>query len=129
MLRRYVAKLTYELGFFEQPLDSERNSRLYSDTLTQATGFLYPPQGYLDDMDEGYYSADYLRAWITESMVRDYLKRNYGPEWFANPEAGKFLKGLWSRGVSIDNEDVARELGYEPFDTTYLANQFLGELE
>ncbi len=47
-------------------------------------------------------------------------------DWFASPEAGELLRGLWATGESKENEEVARMIGYEPFDTTYLAERFLG---
>ena len=123
--RRYAAKLGYELDFYEDPLDEARNRNLYADALSKATRFLVPAQNYLNDVDPGYYSADYLRAWITEAMLRNHLESTYGEGWFAHPEAGAFLRELWAAGESRENEDVARLLGYEPFDTTYLAEQFL----
>ncbi len=125
MLRRYVAKLQYELGFFEAPLNEDRNRVLYERTLSDATRFRYPRANFLNDMDSGYYSADYLRAWITEAMLRHHLEEQYGESWFANREAGEFLRGLWATGESKENEEIAQMIGYEPFDTSYLANQFL----
>jgi hypothetical protein len=77
-------------------------------------------------MDPGYYTADYLRAWITEAMLRHFLEDAYGEDWFIHPEAGGFLRGLWATGESMANEDVARMIGYNPFDTSYLVEQFLG---
>jgi hypothetical protein len=86
---------------------------------------LYAPHDYLNDMDPGYYSADYLRAWITESMLRHHLEHAYGEAWFAEPEAGIFLRGLWATGESKENEDVARMIGYQPLDTAHLVGRFL----
>ena len=125
LVRRYAAKLGYELGFFEDPLAEGRNRELYAATLSAATRFLYAPQNYLNDMDPGYYSADYLRAWITEAMLGRHLEDAYGEDWFAHPEAGSLLRGLWATGESKENEAVARMIGYEPFDTTYLIERFL----
>ena len=125
-VRRYAAKLAYELDFFEDPLEEGRNRRLYASTLSAATRFVYAPENYLNDMDPGYYSADYLRAWITEAMLRRHLEDAYGEDWFASPEAGELLRALWATGESKENEEVARMIGYEPFDTTYLAERFLG---
>ena len=125
-VRRYAAKLAYELDFFEDPLEEGRNRELYASTLSAATHFVYAPQNYLNDMDPGYYSADYLRAWITEAMLRRHLEDAYGEDWFAHPEAGELLRGLWATGESKENEEVARMIGYEPFDTSYLVEQFLG---
>src|SRR5215218_10193901 len=125
-VRRYAAKLAYELGFFEDPLAEGRNRRLYTSTLSAATHFVHTPQNYLNDMDPGYYSADYLRAWITEAMLRRHLEDAYGEDWFARPEAGELLRGLWATGEKKENEDVARAIGCNPFDTSYLIEQFLG---
>ncbi len=124
LLRRYIAKLNYELLFFENPMDEHRNMQLYTDELSSATGFIYPPQNFVNDMDSGYYSADYLRAWITEAMLREHLQGTYGDRWYSNPDAGKFLKDLWSSGESMENEDVARQIGYAPFDVQPLIRQF-----
>jgi hypothetical protein len=125
-VRRYAAKLAYELGFFEDPLAEGRNRRLYTSRLSAATHFVHTPQNYLNDMDPGYYSADYLRAWITEAMLRRHLEDAYGEDWFARPEAGELLRGLWATGEKKENEDVARAIGCNPFDTSYLIEQFLG---
>jgi hypothetical protein len=125
-VRRYAAKLAYELDFFEDPLAEGRNRRLYTTALSAATHFVYTPQNYLNDMDPGYYTADYLRAWITEAMLRRNLEETYGEDWFARPEAGELLRGLWATGERQENEDVARAIGYEPFDTSCLVEQFLG---
>ena len=125
-VRRYAAKLAYELDFFEDPLAEGRNQRLYTTTLSAATHFVYTPQNYLNDMDPGYYTADYLRAWITEAMLRHNLEETYGEDWFVRPGAGEFLRGLWATGEKKENEDVARAIGCKPFDTSCLVEQFLG---
>lgn len=125
LVRRYVAKLRYELAFFERPTDHERNRAVYAAELEDATRFVYSPGNYLNDMDSGYYSADYLRAWITEAMVRHHLETTYGESWYRVPEAGEFLRGLWASGESRENEEIARMIGREPFDPSCLADQFL----
>ena len=50
-----------------------RSPRDYATLLTEATGVRYDPRGYLSDMDAGFYSADYLRAWIRSAQLRTYL--------------------------------------------------------
>ena len=42
----------------------------YEERLTEATGIRYPREDYLSDMDAGFYSADYLRAWIRSAQLR-----------------------------------------------------------
>lgn len=129
LVRRYAAKLAYELDFFEDPLEEDRNRQLYATTLSGATRFAYTPQNYLNDMDPGYYSADYLRAWITEAMLRRHLEDAYGQDWFTRTEAGELLRGLWATGEKQENEDVACAIGCEPYDTSYLIKHFLGLAE
>ena len=45
----------------------------YEEFLTEATGIRYRSDGYLSDMDAGFYSADYLRAWIRSAQLRRHL--------------------------------------------------------
>ena len=47
-----------------------RLERDYATLLTEATGIRYDPRGYVADMDSGFYSADYLRAWIRSAQLR-----------------------------------------------------------
>ena len=45
----------------------------YEECLTAATGIRYRARSYLSDMDAGFYSADYLRAWIRSAQLRRHL--------------------------------------------------------
>ncbi len=124
MLRRYIAKFTYELAFDERPYDNPRNKELYSRTLRDLTGFRYEPELFLEDMDGFFYSADYLRAWITSAQVEEHLTRTYGDRWFLKRETGAFLKTLYAKGVSWENEDLAQSLGMTPWDPLPLIRKF-----
>ena len=74
LYRRYTAKLRYELGFWAAFAEEGGSSpRDYAQLLTGATGIRYDERGYLSDMDSGFYSADYLRAWIRSAQLRAYL--------------------------------------------------------
>jgi hypothetical protein len=57
-------------------------------------------------------------------VVRSYLLKKWGTEWFLNSEAGQFLRSLWAKGVSIENEDISRELGFALFDTSPLLAEY-----
>src|SRR5207249_2333630 len=63
LFRRYVAKLRFELDFWSRYSQVGGTSEGYSERLTEATGVIYRPDAFLADMDAGFYSADYLRAW------------------------------------------------------------------
>jgi hypothetical protein len=121
LYRRYTAKLGYELGFWSSFADERgTSSRDYSQRLTQATGIRYDERNYLSDMDAGFYSADYLRAWIRSAQLRDYLVREFGDGWWRSPETGEFLRELFREGTKPTSEEVAARLGYEPLDTAPL---------
>ena len=40
----------------------------------------------------------YLRSWAFEAQLRDFLRSEFGNEWFARREAGDLLRELWSVG-------------------------------
>src|SRR6266516_3888811 len=73
LFRRYTAKLQFELGFWSSFEDAGTTSEDYAQRLTSATGVRYPSDAHLADMDAGFYSADYLRAWIRHAQLRAHL--------------------------------------------------------
>ncbi|HSB39338.1 MAG TPA: hypothetical protein VLD13_09650, partial [Gaiellaceae bacterium] len=80
LFRRYAAKLRFELGFWSRFREDGGTDVGYAELLTEATGMAYRREGYLADMDAGFYSADYLRAWIRSAQLRSYLEREVGEE-------------------------------------------------
>ncbi len=119
MLRRYFGKFSYEYEMFSKER-LVQGPTLYKRNLEKMTGFVMRKENWLSDMDGGFYSAEYLRAWIAASQIKDYLVKKFGKKWFLNPKAGKFFHDLWSRGVTDEVEDVVRRLGYQPWDIGFL---------
>jgi hypothetical protein len=118
LFRRYAAKLRYELGFWDAfPAEQGSSARDYEPLLTEATGLGYDEPGYLSDMDAGFYSADYLRAWIRSAQLGAYLRREVGEEWWRSSETGELLRDLFAEGTRPSTEEIARRLGFEPLDT------------
>ena len=68
-------------------------------------------------MDAGFYSADYLRAWIRSAQLREYLRREVGEDWWRNAETGDRLRALFFEGTRPSSEEIAGRLGFEPLDT------------
>ena len=99
LYRRYVAKLQYELGFWSLRR-RRRHPEGYEEKLTAATGIRYRRDNYLADMDAGFYSADYLRAWIRHAQLREYLKREVGEDWWRSSATGDRLRDLFREGRS-----------------------------
>jgi hypothetical protein len=115
---RYTAKLRYELGFWSN-FDEEggRSPRDYSTLLTEATGVRYDPRNYLSDMDGGFYSADYLRAWIRSAQLRAFLISEVGEDWWRSAQTGDILRELFAEGTKPSSEEIAGRIGFEPLDT------------
>jgi hypothetical protein len=77
----------------------------------------YRADGYLADMDPGFYSADYLRAWIRSAQLRAHLRKEVGEEWWQSAKTGDLLRALFDEGTKPSSEEIARRLGFESLDT------------
>ena len=126
LLRRYCAKYLYEYAFFSSGGDGPA---LYRDELRRHTGFVYPAEFWQFDRDYGFYSADYLRAWLGHAQVAAVLRDRYGSRWWSDPAAGALLRGLWGQGMRPEIEDVVGELGGTPWDTTQLLRYYEERIE
>src|SRR5215210_896123 len=123
LFRRYVAKLQFELEFWSRFGQDGGSSEGYSDRLTAATGVRYRSDAFLADMDAGFYSADYLRAWIRSAQLREHFVKEVGENWWRSPQTGEELRDLFAEGTRPSSEDIAKRLGYEPLDTKPLLRE------
>lgn len=117
LLRRYAAKLRYELVLHRSDLSGLGPS--YAEHLTDATRFRYPEGDALHDVDPGFYAARYLRAWQLEAAVASTLTEQYDEDWYRNPRAGEAVASLMRRGQADPADRLAREfastdLGFAP---------------
>jgi hypothetical protein len=125
LFRRYVAKLRFELDFWSRFRDDGGTPDGYEEYLTEATGIRYRRDAYLSDMDAGFYSADYLRAWIRSAQLRRHLIDRFGEEWWRSPETGELLNGLFREGTKPTSEEIAARIGYAPLDTAPLLDEIV----
>jgi hypothetical protein len=116
LFRRYEAKLRFELDFWSRFAGDGGDPELYERYLTDATGILYRRENYLADMDAGFYSADYLRAWIRSAQLQAYLTSEVGGDWWRNAKTGELLRELFREGTKPSSEEIAERLGFEPLD-------------
>ena len=123
LFRRYNAKLHFELDFWSRFADDGGTSDGYAETLGEATGLVYRSDGYLSDMDSGFYSADYLRAWIRSAQLKSYLQREVGDDWWQSKATGDFLRELFRQGTRPSSEHVAEQLGFNPLDVRPLLDE------
>ena len=96
-LRRYAAKLAYELDL-NGGGEVDGLEHHYARHLSEALRVEWPAAQWLADVDPFFYSARYLRAWALETHLRRALTERFGETWCAEPEAGRFLRDLWSTG-------------------------------
>jgi len=123
LFRRYSAKLGYELDFWKRfPADGGTPDG-YEERLTAATGIRYPAANHLADMDAGFYSADYLRAWIRAAQIRAHLRDEVGEDWWRRPETGELLRDLFREGTRPTTEQIAQRIGFDPLDTAPLVSE------
>ena len=125
LYRRYTAKLQFELAFWSD-FPGGAGGDEYSERLTRATGVRYRPDAFLSDMDAGFYSADYLRAWIRCAQLRTHLVREVGEDWWHSPQTGEYLRDLWREGTRPSSEEVAARLGFDPLETAPLVHELGG---
>jgi len=123
LFRRYVAKLQFELDFWSRFGEDGGTDEGYSERLTSATGVRYRADGYLADMDAGFYSADYLRAWIRSAQLRSYLEGEIDGPWWESPETGERLRALFAEGTRPSSEEIAGRIGFDPLDTRPLLRE------
>jgi hypothetical protein len=121
MLRRYSAKLAYELELHGPSTGLAEMPARYSELLSAAVRVPWPRTSWLADVDEGFYAACYLRAWALETHWRAALRERFGERWFASNEAGEWLRGLWRNGQRLDADELLAEVLGEEIDFTRLA--------
>lgn len=111
-IRRYCAKLLYELEVYAASGSPERLADRYVEQLGDATGFVYRREDAFVDLDSGFYSARYLRAWQLQALVNAALTERFDEDWYRNPAAGPWLAGeLLSRGQHDTADELANLLG------------------
>ncbi|MGH2981560.1 MAG: hypothetical protein ACRDKV_05920 [Solirubrobacterales bacterium] len=124
-LRRYAAKIAYELELHGAGADLGSMAGRYAELLGGATGVEWTPSTWLEDVDSGFYVACYLRAWALEAKWRAALQERFGESWFAEPAAGQWLIGLWRKGQRHRADELAAETLGERLDLADLAQEFV----
>jgi hypothetical protein len=131
MLRRYTAKLLYELRLHRDP-DPAIGRAYYAGLLGLLTGVHTAEARWLSDVDDHLYAARYLRAWMLEGSIVAHLRTVHGPGWWQSPSAGQELIGLWREGQRPSGEDVLARVGYDAFDwrpvLLQIRERLIGEL-
>ena len=121
-LRRYGSKLLYEQ---ELHAELEGAEKRYVSLLGDNLGVEIGSEDYLADVDDAFYCAMYLRAWIFEVQLHRFLESHFGAAWFSNQKAGEYLIRLWRQGQEMTPEELAVDMGYDGLDAQYLVEELL----
>jgi len=110
-LRRYCAKLLYEVELYGDGVAWSALPDLFVETLSGATGFRYQRADAFVDVDPRFYSARYLRAWQLQALLAEALVERFDADWWRNPRAGPWITAeLFSHGQRELAEEQARRV-------------------
>jgi hypothetical protein len=120
MARRYAAKVLFELALHGGELTGEVTpAEAYAAHLSEAYGFALGPEDaarWQVDQDDFLYAADYLRAWVLEAQIADFLVGRFGERWWQQAEAGTWLTAQWAAGNRPTPSEAARAAGARRLD-------------
>jgi len=108
-VRRYCAKLLYELEFHAAEDPTQMRSR-YVELLGDAVKIEPSPTDYLSDIDSSYYVTAYLRAWAFSAQMTSFMREEFGSDWFKCREAGLLLTDLWALGQQPTADELLKDV-------------------
>jgi hypothetical protein len=120
LLRRYCAKLLYELELHATADVTAMRPR-YVELLHDALKVEPSDTDYLDDVDEGFYASQYLRAWAFEAQLRGYLRERFGNAWFSRRDAGSLVRELWSEGQRPTADEILKDVSGQSLELEAVA--------
>ena len=82
----------------------------YTELLGDALKVTPSDTDYLADRDDGFYAANYLRAWAFEAQLRAYLREQFGNAWFTRRDAGSLVRELWTEGQKPTADEILLEV-------------------
>jgi hypothetical protein len=122
-IRRYCAKLLYELDLHGGEVPAAEIPSRYAERLTEATGFRYSADDAYADVDPRFYAGRYLQAWQLQAVLDAELTERFNEDWWRNPHAGPWMRdALFSEGQRETASELAkrvagRDLSFAPLIT------------
>lgn len=121
-IRRYASKLVYEMKLHQGRVSPDL-ADVYKSTLQRGLRFRHTEKHFLEDVDDGFYCAEYLRAWVFEAQLREAMREKFGEEWYFSDRAGGYLKELWSCGQKFTADELVQTVGYVELDVDPLVEE------
>ncbi len=119
-VRRCAANVLYE-NSLHKGVDNPAN--LYATLLQTHLGLDIAPAYHLLDVDDGFYNAQYFRAWILEAQMVQLLRQKLGESWSTSGGIGEILRPLWAKGQPTA-ETISLLVGAESFNANALISEF-----
>lgn len=96
---------------------------LYASLLAEHLGLNVSPAYYLLDVEDGFYNAQYFRAWMLAAQIASQLEARIGEDWMVSAGTGAFLRPLWQKGQPAA-EIIAILIGEEGLNPEALIRSF-----
>jgi hypothetical protein len=114
-LRRYCAKLLYEVQLYGGDVPWGALPDLFVETLSTATSFRYRRADAFVDVDPRFYSARYLQAWQLGAVLAQSLVGRFDEDWYRNPAAGPWItEQLFQPGQRELAGEIAQRVAGRP---------------
>jgi hypothetical protein len=95
----------------------------YAERMHDALKIEVSDVDFLADVDPGFYSSSYLRAWAFESLLRSHMREEFGRAWFTRREAGSLLRELWAEGQKPTADELLAEVAGAELDLSAVAER------
>ena len=125
-MRTLAARHLHELRMYRGG-DGALHRATYAGLAGLLTGVREPEERYLL-IDNGMYAASYLRSFMLDAALTDYLVAHHGATWWRRAAAGETLRRAWSRGQEWNAEQVLAHLGYDSLDWRPVVRQVRAKL-
>ncbi len=106
-LRRYCAKLLYELELYGGAVSWDALPDRYVERLSTATAVRYQHADAFVDVDPRFYASRYLRAWQLQAVLDDALRTRFDEDWWRNPRCGPWVAAElfgWGQRETADEQ-------------------------
>jgi hypothetical protein len=113
-IRSYAARLAFDLEYYGEGIP-EPETR-WVEVVRAVSGVEPEATSWSDRVGDGFEAADYLRAWIFEAQLQEFLRTRFGRGWYQERAAGRFLKEIWETGFLYSLEELCAEIGLGGLD-------------
>lgn len=125
-MRRLAAEHLHELRMHRGG-DAALHRASYAGLLGMMVGVREPEERYLA-IDDGMYAASYLRCFMLDAALTDFLASHHGAAWWESTAAGDTLRRAWNRGQEWTAAQVVAHLGYDSLDWRPVVRQIRAKL-